>query len=78
MPSGNSEAKHMHQKSHQFFYILKGEATFETNCCKLTVTAGEGFHIPAGVPHKISNHMPEDLEFILCSQPSTIDDRINL
>src|ERR1043165_7849296 len=30
MPAGASEAKHYHANAQQFFFILKGKATFET------------------------------------------------
>ena len=77
MPAGTSEAKHYHQKAQQFFYILKGIATFEIESNIVQVKAGEGLHILAGQKHKIANHTTEDLEFILCAQPSTAHDRIN-
>jgi len=77
MPAGSSEAKHYHQQSQQFFYILKGIATFEVNKAIVKVEAGEGFHIPPNTTHCIHNRSSEVLEFILCSQPSTSNDRIN-
>jgi mannose-6-phosphate isomerase-like protein (cupin superfamily) len=77
MPSGTSEVKHYHQKAQQFFYILSGTATFEVNEEMLQVKSGEGLHIPAGKKHRISNDSEEDLEFLLCAQPSTANDRIN-
>ncbi len=77
MPAGKAEAKHYHQQAQQFFFILKGTATFETDAVQIEIKAGEGFHIKAGMQHKILNNTSEDLEFILCSQPSTLTDRIN-
>ena len=77
MPAGTSETKHYHEQAQQFFYILKGRATFEIERAAIEVKSGEGIHIEAGVQHRIINHQQEDLEFILCSQPSTEGDRIN-
>ena len=77
MPAGTKEAKHYHQAAQQFFYILKGKATFEIEDSIIEINEGEGLHIEAGKKHRISNAGSEDLEFILCSQPSTKSDRIN-
>lgn len=77
MPPGTAELLHYHEKAQQFFYILHGEAVFEVEGKGSVVRAGEGFHIPAGVKHRIINHAAVALEFVLSSQPSTNNDRIN-
>ena len=77
MPSRTSEALHYHSNAQQFFFILKGVATFEVEDKTVTVGEGEGFHIQAGVRHRILNNTSEDLEFVLSSQPSTNNDRYN-
>jgi len=77
IPAGNQEVKHFHQAVQQFFYILKGTATFEIEGSFIEINAGEGLHIAARQKHRIINEGQEDLEFILCSQPSTKNDRIN-
>jgi mannose-6-phosphate isomerase-like protein (cupin superfamily) len=76
MPAGTAEALHYHNHSQQFFFILKGTAVFELEGESFTVEAGQGFHIKAGEKHRIINNTAEDLEFILSSQPSTNNDRI--
>jgi hypothetical protein len=38
----------------------------------------EGLEIQPGLTHRIANESEEDLEFILCSQPSTAGDRTNI
>ena len=73
----NIQTKHYHQQAQQFFFVLKGTASFEIDNLIINVNSGEGLHIKAGAIHKISNKETEDLEFILCSQPSTQEDRIN-
>ena len=77
MPAGAKEIKHYHQAAQQFFYILKGKATFEIENSIIEIKAGEGLRIEARTKHRIINEGKEDLEFILCSQPSTKNDRIN-
>jgi len=77
MPAGTAEAKHCHQRAQQFFFILKGMASFEIDNSIINIKSGEGLHIKAGIIHKISNNGTEDLEFLLCSQPSTNNDRVN-
>ncbi|HEU4633458.1 MAG TPA: cupin domain-containing protein [Flavisolibacter sp.] len=77
MPAGTSEQRHYHQHAQQFFFILKGKALFEIEDVEVEINAGEGLNIEAGKKHRILNASAEDLEFILCAQPSTINDRIN-
>jgi mannose-6-phosphate isomerase-like protein (cupin superfamily) len=78
MPAGTKEVKHYHEKAQQFFFILKGSARFELDNSTIEINAGAGLHIKAGQKHSIANDSNEDLEFLLCSQPSTKEDRINL
>ena len=76
MPPGTAEAEHFHQFARQFFFILKGTALFKTIEGEFTLSAQQGLEIPPQLPHRILNEGEEDLEFILCSQPSTAGDRI--
>ena len=78
MPAQTSEALHYHEKAQQFFFILRGIATFEVEEKSFTVQGGEGFHIAAMKKHRIINNTAEDIEFILSSQPSTNNDRYNI
>lgn len=79
MPSGTEEALHFHNQSQQFFYILKGRAVFEIDEVILIVHEGEGLHIEAGRQHRIMNKEEQNtLEFLVCSQPSTSNDRKNV
>lgn len=45
MPPGTSEQTHLHEKSRQFFYVLKGIATFFIQGEEISVGPGEGFEI---------------------------------
>jgi len=49
MPPGTAEVRHYHQRSRQFFYILSGEAVMEVDGSVVSLTAGQGLHIPPGV-----------------------------
>jgi mannose-6-phosphate isomerase-like protein (cupin superfamily) len=76
MPPFTSEASHYHEFARQFFFILRGVAVFETPEGRVTVAAQQGLEIAPLRHHRIINETEEDLEFILCSQPSTAGDRI--
>ena len=78
MPAHTSEQLHYHEKAQQFFFILKGVATFEIEDETIEVKANEGLHIEAGKKHRIINNGKDDLEFILSSQPTTKNDRVNI
>ena len=77
MPAKTEEALHYHEKAQQFFFILKGIATFEVENNRTDVESGQGFYIEPGEKHRIINNTTEDIEFILSSQPSTTNDRFN-
>lgn len=65
MPPCSAEKLHFHHVAEQFFYILKGKATFLIEDKALTVHANSGLQIKAGLKHKIMNQGVDDLEFIL-------------
>jgi mannose-6-phosphate isomerase-like protein (cupin superfamily) len=77
MPPGFAEKLHYHNKAQQFFYIVKGIADIEIEGRTFRINTGEGIHIKAGNQHRILNPGNEDVEFILCSTPSTVNDRTN-
>jgi mannose-6-phosphate isomerase-like protein (cupin superfamily) len=78
MPPGTSEQLHYHEHSQQFFFILAGTATFEIEGKQIEVSAHQGLQVLAGDKHRIINNGKTNLEFILCSQPSISNDRINI
>jgi mannose-6-phosphate isomerase-like protein (cupin superfamily) len=71
MPPQTFETPHYHKTATQFFYILRGIATFEIEAEVFTVNAGEAVEIKPCKKHRISNQTKEDLEFIVISQPTT-------
>jgi mannose-6-phosphate isomerase-like protein (cupin superfamily) len=78
MPSGTSEKLHFHEHAEQFFYILKGEAVFYIDEEKFSVKTGESISILPKSKHYISNESEEELEFLVISNPSTDNDRIEI
>ena len=78
MPPGTAEQRHAHARAQQVFFILSGEATFEVGEDAVQVAAQESLHVPPGVPHRIANHGPADLHFLVISEPKAHGDRVNL
>lgn len=78
VPAGAGEIKHFHTKAQQFFYVLSGVASLEFEGYAQQVCAGQGIHIPAGVPHRFANHSQAGVDFLVVSSPSTAGDRTNL
>jgi len=76
MPTNTEEKTHYHESSQQFFYILKGKATFITSEETTFVNEGEGLHITPKTVHQIKNDSSEPLHFLVISQPTSKDDRL--
>jgi mannose-6-phosphate isomerase-like protein (cupin superfamily) len=77
MPPGTKEQLHFHKQAQQYFYILKGTATFFFNDERDTISASTGILIAPGTKHYIANETTHELEFLVISQPSTNNDREN-
>jgi len=78
MPPNTTEKLHFHKNSQQFFYILKGIATFEIENEIFIVKNGNSIHLLQNIKHKISNLESKELKFLVISQPTTRDDRIEI
>ena len=78
MPPETMEVKHYHELTQQFFYILKGIATFLVEDETIEVRAREGIHIKPMIKHQIKNLSNENLEFLVISQPTSRGDRIEV
>lgn len=76
MPPGTAEVKHYHQKAHQFFFVLSGEATMEIGQETIRLNANEGIEIPALVPHQMRNDSSADVVFTVTSMPKSHGDRV--
>jgi mannose-6-phosphate isomerase-like protein (cupin superfamily) len=78
MPSSTREKLHFHNNAQQFFYILKGSATFYLNDVKTIVTEQKGILIEPKNKHYIANETNEQLEFICIFHPTTNNDRTTI
>ena len=76
MPPKTVEVKHKHSSAQQFFFILKGIATFRIDGKEFIISSGEGIHIKKGIVHNIMNNSNSDLEFLVISEPHSHGDRI--
>lgn len=76
MPPGASEIRHLHNKAHQFFFVLTGTAVLELNGQSYELQGGEGIDVQPSLPHQIFNASTEPLEFLVVSQPHSHGDRV--
>ncbi|UQB68351.1 cupin domain-containing protein [Epilithonimonas zeae] len=75
MPPNSKEELHFHKNAQQFFFILKGKATFVVDEEVFEVAENSGFHIASNKKHLIKNQSDFGLEFLVISNPSTNNDR---
>lgn len=75
MLPGTKEIKHRHRTSQQFFFILKGTATFIIDTEEFVIKKGKGIHIKPNTMHQIKNKNNDNLEFLVISQPHAHGDR---
>lgn len=76
MPPNTSEVKHKHLNAQQFFFVLKGIATFNLGGEVTLVKENEGIHVRKNEVHQITNNTDKDLEFLVISQPHSHGDRV--
>ena len=78
MPPGSKEQLHYHHNAQQFFYVLKGEATLYADNHKHNLKPLQGISVIPGVKHFIANETETDIEFLVISNPTIGNDRVNL
>lgn len=78
MPTNTTEKLHFHTNAQQFFFILKGCATFFLEGNKVIVNEQKEILINPKIKHFISNETIEVLEFLVISQPTTNEDRTTI
>ncbi len=78
MPKGTAETRHSHAEARQFFYVLAGRLTLEVEGETHHLGPYQGLEIPPGAAHQVFNHAPEDVRFLVTSQPPSQDDRNEL
>ena len=75
MPPGTAEVRHRHGTARQFFYVLSGALSIETEGLTNEVPAGSGLEIAPGVAHQVTNRGEAAAEFLVVSQPPAQGDR---
>lgn len=78
MPANTTEVKHKHLNVQQFFFVLKGVATFDLEGKITLVKENEGIHVQRNQEHQIKNNTESDLEFLVISQPHSHNDRVTV
>jgi mannose-6-phosphate isomerase-like protein (cupin superfamily) len=78
MLPGTSEKKHFHVISRQFFFVLEGNASIETEEEIINLQKHEGIEIPPGTRHRFFNSSLKPVEFLVISVPSTLNDRTDV
>jgi mannose-6-phosphate isomerase-like protein (cupin superfamily) len=78
VPAGGAEVMHYHKVSHQFFYILEGEATMVFEDREVILHKGDGIEISPLLKHRFENQSRADVSFLVISAPSIRGDRVNL
>src|SRR5680860_326481 len=78
MPSRTREKLHFHSKAQQFFYILKGRATFYLMDKTELINENQGILIDTQMEHYIANETEKPLDFLVISQPTTNNDRTTI
>ncbi len=76
VPPNESEQRHYHNYSQQFFYVLSGVAHLEVDGTTFEISAGSGIHVPARTPHQLVNLGTASLRFLVISQPKSHGDRV--
>lgn len=69
LPPGTSTRTHAHDRSRQFFYVLRGDATVMLGPRALPLPAGSGIEVPPRTRHQVRNVGDEDLELLVVSSP---------
>jgi mannose-6-phosphate isomerase-like protein (cupin superfamily) len=78
VPAHGGESNHYHSLARQFFYVLSGTGVLEFDGARVSLSAGQGVHVPPGVPHRFANEAEVDVVFLVISAPATSGDRTNL
>lgn len=76
VPPGSAEVRHYHERSHQFFFVLSGQATLEVGGEKIVLNAQEGLEVPPHISHQLLNESTSEVIFLVISQPPSHGDRI--
>ncbi len=76
VPPGQSEKRHFHETSRQFFYILQGEAVLEIEGSEFKLQAQQGIEVPPKAAHQFRNLSDSEVRFLVISMPKAQGDRV--
>jgi mannose-6-phosphate isomerase-like protein (cupin superfamily) len=62
---GGSVGEHVHTRTEEIYYILRGEAVMTMNDVETPVRAGDLVTTPIGAAHAIANRSDEDMHFFV-------------
>ena len=68
LPGGETEP-HVHRRTEEIYYILRGVGTMAVGATRRDVGPGDGILIPPGARHTIRNLGTEPLVFLCCCAP---------
>jgi mannose-6-phosphate isomerase-like protein (cupin superfamily) len=75
MPPHTSETRHRHSTARQFFFVLSGQGSIESDGTTHILGIHQGLEVPPRIPHQVFNHSEADLEFLVISVPPSHGDR---
>ena len=78
MPSGTFEVRHVHERTRQFYFVLKGRATLDVGGNLAELSAGSGIEIAPKTPHQMRNDSTGSIEFLVVSSGPPGEDRQDL
>lgn len=67
---GQSTEKHLHVRTEEVYYVLKGSGLMEIGRESREVGPGDGIVIPPGSEHRLTNTGRENMIFLCCCSPA--------
>jgi mannose-6-phosphate isomerase-like protein (cupin superfamily) len=78
MPPGTFEVRHVHDRTRQYYFVLKGRATVDVGGILIELSAGSGIEIAAKTAHQMRNDSTGSIEFLVVSSGPPREDRKDL
>lgn len=78
MPPGTFEVRHVHERTRQWYFVLKGRATVDVGGKLAELSAGSGIEIAPKSPHQLRNDSAGTIEFLVVSSGPPSEDRRDL
>ncbi len=72
---GSSVAEHVHEKSVEIIYVIKGTGQFAVAGKKYDIAPGTAIYIPENTPHSFLNNGKDRVEIIQLYSPAGPEDR---